>query len=87
MVPNQRQLCIVDSDWGSYLGSHFPIVFVGSCLQLVAFVYTSSGTVCLFVFYEFRFIKICGTLRTLRLGLIVTTIVTPAGVKTSVSMV
>ena len=24
MVPNQRQLFIVVSDWGSYLGSHFP---------------------------------------------------------------
>ena len=31
MVPNQRQLFIVVSDWGSYLGSHFPFVFVGSC--------------------------------------------------------
>jgi hypothetical protein len=28
MVPNQRQLIIVVSDWGSYLGSHFPWVFV-----------------------------------------------------------
>ena len=26
MVPNQRQLFIVVSDWGSYLGSHFPTV-------------------------------------------------------------
>ena len=31
MVPNQRQLFIVVSDWGSYFGSHFPLVFVGSC--------------------------------------------------------
>jgi hypothetical protein len=29
MVPNQRQLFIVVSDWGSYLGSHFPIVICG----------------------------------------------------------
>ena len=35
MVPNQRQLFIVVSDWGSYLGSHFPLVFVGSCLCVV----------------------------------------------------
>jgi hypothetical protein len=28
MVPNQRQLFIVVSDWGSYLGSHFPIFAV-----------------------------------------------------------
>ena len=32
MVPNQRQLFIVVSDWGSYFGSHFPLVFVGTCL-------------------------------------------------------
>jgi hypothetical protein len=31
MVPNQKQLFIVVSDMGSYLGSHFPLVFVGSC--------------------------------------------------------
>ena len=31
MVPNQRQLSIVVSDWESYLGSLFPPVFVGSC--------------------------------------------------------
>ena len=38
MVPNQRQLFIVVSDWGSYLGSHFPMVISGllstfSCLR------------------------------------------------------
>jgi hypothetical protein len=37
MVPNQRQLYVVVSDWGSYLGSHSPIVLCGilstdSCL-------------------------------------------------------
>ena len=26
MVPNQRQLFIIVSDWGSYLSSHFPFV-------------------------------------------------------------
>jgi hypothetical protein len=62
MLPNQRQLFIVVYDWGSYLGSHFPIVFVGSCLQLVACVHTSSFTfrlcVCALLFlFEFRFIK------------------------------
>ena len=38
MVPNQRQLFIVVSDWGSYLGSHFPIVLCGilSTVCLVA---------------------------------------------------
>ena len=36
MVPNQRQLFSVVSDWGSYLGSLFPTVVVGSCLCLVA---------------------------------------------------
>ena len=29
MVPNQRQLFIVVSDWGSYLGSHFPHLCCG----------------------------------------------------------
>jgi hypothetical protein len=29
MVPNQRQLFIVVSDWGSHLGSHFPTGFCG----------------------------------------------------------
>ena len=37
MVPNQRQLFIIVSDWGSYLGCHFPNVLCGimsifSCL-------------------------------------------------------
>jgi hypothetical protein len=31
MVPNQRQLAIVVSDWEPYWGSMFPPVFVGSC--------------------------------------------------------
>ena len=29
MVPNQRQLSIIASDWGSYLGSLFPLGFCG----------------------------------------------------------
>ena len=29
LVPNQRQLFIVVSDWGSYLGCHFPFWFCG----------------------------------------------------------
>ena len=29
LVPNQRQLFIVVSDWGPYLGSHIPWVFRG----------------------------------------------------------
>ena len=36
MVPNQRQLSIVVSDWGSHLGSPFsPPSVVGSCLCLL----------------------------------------------------
>jgi preprotein translocase subunit SecY len=32
VVPNQRQLSVVVSDWESYLGSLFPhLCFVGSC--------------------------------------------------------
>ena len=54
MVPNQRQLFIVVSDWGSYLGSHFsPLLVVGSCLQLGACVHTSSFTFCLVVLVSF----------------------------------
>ena len=38
MVPNERQLFIVVSDWGSYLGSHFSFCVRGflsmcSCLS------------------------------------------------------
>ena len=45
MVPNQRQLFIVVSDWGSYLGSHFPIVIRGilsidSCMSALLFSFT-----------------------------------------------
>ena len=35
MVPNQRQLFIVVSDWGSYLGSHFLTVCCGILLCVV----------------------------------------------------
>jgi hypothetical protein len=46
LVPNQRQLLIVVSDWGSYLGCHFPFWFCGllsmcSCMSALV-VY--SGT-------------------------------------------
>jgi hypothetical protein len=34
MVPNQRQLFIVVSDWGSYLGSHFPFGVCGILFYL-----------------------------------------------------
>ena len=34
MVPNQRQLFIVVSDWGSYLGSHFPFCVRGFLLYV-----------------------------------------------------
>jgi hypothetical protein len=36
LVPNQRQLFIVVSDWGSYLGCHFHFGFVGYSLCTVA---------------------------------------------------
>ena len=36
MVPYQRQLFIVVSDWGSYLGSHFPTGFCGILLMPVS---------------------------------------------------
>jgi hypothetical protein len=36
MVPNQRQLSIVVSDWGSYLGSLFHLFCVGSCFCVAA---------------------------------------------------
>ena len=65
MVPNQRQLFIVISDWGSYLGSHFLICVCGilstfSCLSAQQKLHFSFGwLVCCFVlFSEFRFIKI-----------------------------
>ena len=46
MVPNQRQLFIVVSDWGSYLGCHFPFWFCGllsmcSCMSALV---VNSGT-------------------------------------------
>jgi hypothetical protein len=49
MVPNQRQLFIVVSDWGLYLGSHFLICVCGilstdSCLCAPA-----AFRLCLFV--------------------------------------
>ena len=78
MVSNQRQLFIVVSDWGSYLGSQFLIVLCG-ILSTDPCVHTSSVTfsLCFIVLFgEFRFIKICGTLHTLRLGPIIMTSVT-----------
>ena len=62
MVTNQRQLFIVVSDWGSYLGSHFPLVFVGSwsmfsCLSaLFLKLHVSFVHVC-FDLLSFSFIK------------------------------
>jgi hypothetical protein len=52
MVPNQKQLFIVVSDCGSYLGSHFPtvfcrILFMCSCLWALHFFHV------LFVLYCF----------------------------------
>ena len=60
MAPNQRQLFIVVSDWGSYLGSHFHMVIRGilstdSCL--CAPVASRFVCACLFCLAEFRFIK------------------------------
>ena len=41
MIPNQRQLSIVDSDWRSYLGSLFPTGFLW---DLVFVLMTVSST-------------------------------------------
>ena len=44
MVPNQRQLSIVVSDWGSCLGSLFPpVVCVGSCFCIVDFLHVKAA--------------------------------------------
>ena len=51
MVPNQRQLFIVVSDWGSYLGSHFPFGvcgFLSMCSCLSALICITSRVVLLF---------------------------------------
>ena len=77
MVPNQRQLFIVVSDWGSYLGSHFPLVFVGSCSMfscLSALFILVARFVSLFSVHSFNKLEFTHT--TLRLGPILTTIVT-----------
>jgi hypothetical protein len=76
VVPNQRQLSIVVSDWGSYLGSPFPSFCVGSCLCLCAgSLHNEAIRVVVFFivlsFPKFHFVnKLCGTQSTLRLGLI-----------------
>ena len=48
VVPNQRQLSIVVSDWESYLGSLFPTNVVGNYLYSVS-VCVCHGCVAVFV--------------------------------------
>ena len=48
MVTNQRQLFIVVSDWGSYLGFHFGFVGYCLCSCMSALVFTASRFVLLF---------------------------------------
>ena len=53
LVPNQRQLFIVVSDWGPYLGSHIPWVFGGllsMCSCLSALVIVAARSFC-YVFF------------------------------------
>ena len=77
MVPNQRQLFIVVSDWGSYLGCHFHVGFVGYCLCVVACqhsCYMASRSFCSFVsLFDVSLLEDEWILFTLRLGLIVMT--------------
>ena len=72
LVPNQRRLFIVVSDWGSYLGCHFPFWFGGLLSALVIIRVTFVLLVCLVFFVnKEECIQI-----TLRLDLIVTANVT-----------
>ena len=48
VVPNQRQLSIIVSDWESYLGRLFPTYVVGSCFCTALVAY---GTVRSFCFH------------------------------------
>ena len=61
MVPNQRQLFIIVSDWGSYLGSHFPNLCCGilsmySCLSAHQQLHVQFGCL-LFCSVSFSFLK------------------------------
>ena len=58
MVPNQRQLIIVVSDWGSYLGNHFPTVFCGILFWVSACCTAYVTVPCLFPFCFVSFTKI-----------------------------
>ena len=54
LVPNQRQLFIVVSDWGSYLGCHFPFwfcVLLSMCSCMSALGLYSSTFVLVFFLY------------------------------------
>ena len=76
MVPNQRQLFIVVSDWGSYLGSHFPfwclwvlVLCLVACLHYSYYLHGSfSYFVCLFSVHSYNEEECTHT--TLHLGLI-----------------
>ena len=46
VVPNQSQLFIVVSDWGSYIGCHFPFGFCGVLFSVFVPDRTVRGQIC-----------------------------------------